>query len=121
MALVVLPLAALASSWAVTLTKAVREDTSPESLSLELRVAAVSLLLLAWAGLGLLPWLQVALLWPKRPIIKGLPVAVMGSSLAGRWLPALWGGDDLIALFLSLVLAFCVAAILLGAMTPLLR
>lgn len=121
LALTALPLAALAASWAVTLTDVVAEETSAESLSLELRVATVVLLLLGWAALGLLPWLAAALLWPQRPIIRGLPVAVMGSSLAGRWLPALWGGNDLAALSLSLVIALAAAAAVLGVAIPLLK
>jgi hypothetical protein len=66
---------------------------------------AVVMLLLLWAGIGVLPWLVLAVIHHGQDVLLTLPLSVAGGILGGLLVPAL-GFTDERSLLISMLSAF---------------
>lgn len=66
---------------------------------------AIAVLLLLWAGIGVLPWLALAVVHRGQDVLLTLPLSVAGGILGGLVVPALGFTDDR-SLLISMPIAF---------------
>lgn len=66
---------------------------------------AVAMLLLLWAGIGVLPWLALAVVHHGQDVLLTLPLSIVGGIVGGLLVPAL-GFTDERSLLISMPVAF---------------
>jgi uncharacterized membrane protein YeaQ/YmgE (transglycosylase-associated protein family) len=66
---------------------------------------AIAILLLLWSGIGVLPWLVLAVVHHGQDVLLTLPLSIVGGILGGLSVPAL-GFTDERSLLVSMLFAF---------------